>query len=128
MPEAARAIGKCVAEYKMPASGFVKLGAITVGCAAIGGGMIWFSLATDDPNIGGRVIFSILGLLFLLPVALGVYGFTKGRKNAVRIHENGVVVHKAGVDFEVLFDAVDTYSDGGFLVIRPGTTSRSRPA
>jgi hypothetical protein len=117
MAEPVSGIGKCVAVYGLSGSGYVKLGAIMVVCSAIGGGMIWVGVAGGDSNTGGRIVLTILGLLFLLPVALGAHGLTRGRKNGVRIHDNGVVVYRSGEAFEVPFHAIDAYSDGAYLAI-----------
>jgi hypothetical protein len=110
-------LGQRVAEYKTSASGFVKLFAIMLACFVLACGLIFFSITTNDSNIGGRVVMFIFGLLFLLPGVLGVYGLMKGRKNAVRVHERGIVIHKLGVDNTILFDDVAAYSDGSFLVV-----------
>ena len=117
MAEANDGLGACVAEYKTSAAGFAKLFVIMLATLAIGGGMIWVSVAGGDSNTGGRVVLFILGLLFLLPTALGVYGLARGRDNAVRIHENGVVIRKGGTDVAVRFDDVGAYDEGAFLWI-----------
>jgi hypothetical protein len=110
-------LGQCVAEYKTSAAGYVKLLAIMLACSAAACGLIFFSITSNDSNIPGRVIMFLFGLLFSLPGVLGVYGLMKGRKNAVRMHERGIVIHKSGVDNAVLFDDVAAYSDGSFLVV-----------
>jgi hypothetical protein len=110
-------LGKCVAEYKTSASGFGKVVAIMFACAVVACGLLYLAILSGDSNIGGRVIMFILGLLFLLPVGLAAHGLTKGRKNAVRVHERGIAVHKAGIDTEVPFDDIASYSTGAFLVI-----------
>ena len=110
-------LGDCLAEYKTSAAGYVKIVAIMIGtlataCALMGGGVF-----SNDSNIGGRVVMFILGLLFTLPAAVGVYGLTKSRKNAVRLHEHGIAIHNAGTGTLFLYDDVAEYSDGSSLVI-----------
>ena len=42
---------------------------------------------------------------------------TRGRRNALRLYEHGLVVHQAGSDRPVMWDDVESYADGLFLTV-----------
>jgi len=110
-------LGKCLAEYKTSAAGFAKVVAIMFG--SLGVATMLFALAINGGphDVGGRVVCAFLGSLFLVPALLCVYGLTRGRNNALRFHERGITIHKAGHDTAILWDDVASYTDGSFLTI-----------
>jgi len=110
-------LGKLISHHEVTARGIFKLVLLMLFGLAVGGGLLGLGIFGGDDNIPGRVIMSLLGLLFLLLPALGVYGLLRGRSNAVRIHENGIAVHKNGTDRVLLWDQIASYDAGSFLII-----------
>ena len=110
-------LGALISEHKISARGILKLVALMLFGLAVGGGLLEVGIFGGNDNIPGRLIISIPGLLFLLIPALGAYGLLRGRRNAIRIHENGLAIHKSGTDTRLLWDDIATYDAGSFLVL-----------
>jgi hypothetical protein len=110
-------LGKCLAEYKTSAGGFAKVVIMMLVSFAVAAGLFSVSIGGAHEALGGRIVLFVLGLLFSLPGLLGVYGLSRGRKNALRFHERGIAIHKAGQEKRIAWDEIASYSDGAFLVI-----------
>jgi hypothetical protein len=112
-------LGKRLAEHKTSAAGFAKV--VVIMLAALAAAAACFALGFEgsgDPrDTGGRVIFFFFGLFASLIALLCIYGLTRGRDNAIRIHEQGIAIRKAGRDTSIPWDDVVSYGAGTFLVI-----------
>jgi hypothetical protein len=110
-------LGARVAQYETSPAGFAKVVAIMLASFACGTSMIAFGASQRHDNLGGSIVVSLLGVLAMTPGALCVYGLTRGRHNALRFHENGIAICKAGQETPIAWDDVVSYTRGPFLVI-----------
>ena len=93
------------------------LGSLAVAC-----GFSYVGIFGGDSNIGGRVIMTFFGLLFLLPFGLAVWALARDRGNAIFLHEHGLMMRNAGTESRIRWDDIATYDSGLFLSI--GTKKR----
>jgi hypothetical protein len=98
-------LGKPIKEYQSSTKSFLKvaiLSLISLGIAAL-----CFSGAFGA-NAGWdrKIVFSIIGLLFLTPVAAGIYVIFTRRGSSASLYENGLVYRMGGKEFSTTWDQI----------------------
>jgi hypothetical protein len=111
-------LGHRLSHHRASRAGLAKALAIMFSTALAGAILIGVAVAGGPGDFGGRVILSLLGLLFFLPLGLGTPGLRRNRDNSLGIYERGLVVHEAGVDRSIAWDEVASFTDGSLGILR----------
>src|SRR5882672_1024001 len=98
-------LGRPLKEYKGSAAGIGRIVVVALICVAIAS--MFFVGAVSEASSrawGGVVGLSIIGSVFLLPVAVAVYALFRGRGACLRIYENGLSLHRGGKESSTSWD------------------------
>ncbi|HKY62410.1 MAG TPA: DUF6585 family protein [bacterium] len=98
-------LGKPIKEYQSSTKSFVKVAILSL--VSLGIAALCFSGAFGA-NAGWdrKIVFSILGLLFLTPVAAGIYVTFTRRGSSASLYENGLVYRMGGKEFSTTWDQI----------------------
>ena len=100
-------LGKPIQEYRRSSKAFVKIALLSF--FSLGIAALCFSGAFGE-NAGWdkKIVFSILGLLFLTPVAAGVYMLFTRRGSSATLYENGLVYRMGGKEFGTTWEDISS--------------------
>jgi len=103
-------LGRLIKEHKKSAANVVKvvivsLISITVASFFFLGA---FSRSMSD-NLAGKIVLSIVGLMFLLPALFGMYMLIRGRGACLSLYENGLIYRQGGKESTTTWDEVESY-------------------
>jgi Family of unknown function (DUF6585) len=103
-------LGRLVREYKGSTAHVVKLVVVSSISAVIAAPFL--AGALTSPDWTGRIGFSIPGLLFLLPVAVGIYMLGRGRGASLSLYEHGCTYQRGRNQWATTWDEIDSYIQG----------------
>lgn len=101
-------LGRLVKEYSQSSGSIVKIVVVSAFSGIIA--LFFFvgagSMAGD---LAGVIVLSIVGLLFLLPVFVGVYMLIRNRGATLKLYENGFSYRRGAKDSLTTWDEINSY-------------------
>jgi len=103
-------LGRLLKEYKKSSANIVKVIVVSLISAAVASFFFLGAFSAEmSNNVAGKIVLSIVGLLFLLPALLGIYMLIRGRGASLSLYENGLIYRRGAKESTTTWDEIESY-------------------
>ena len=103
-------LGRLIKEYKQSAGNVVKVVIVSLISGTVASFFFLGAFSAEmSNNLAGKIVLSIVGLVFLLPALFGIYMLVRGRGASLSLYENGLIYRRGAKESATTWDEIESY-------------------